>query len=92
MGLLSTIAPLFLMVSSRLDDIYALLQDMMSYLQDSQFAMLYEMRDDLNAISGGNTIGTGSSDLVTIGLLMIVFLGMIFGGLLMKVFWDRLGR
>ena len=27
-----------------------------------------------------------------VGLLIIVFLGAIFGALLMKVFWDRMGR
>lgn len=83
---------MFLIVSSRLDEIYALLQDMFAYLQDQQFAMLYEMRDDLNQMAGSGEIVAGSSDTNTILLMIIVFLGMIFGAQLMKVFWWRIGR
>lgn len=81
------------MVSSRLDDIYALLQQLMGYLTDTQHPLISEIRTTLNGMSGMSLSGDGTAALLEKqnGLLIALMatVGVVSGILLAKAMWGR---
>ena len=84
--------PVFLIVSGRIEDTNELLQQILDYLQENIFPMLYEIRDLVGA-GGGSAASpvVGDSPLMPLLVVLLFGLGFLSGVQLFRVFSSRLG-
>lgn len=80
--------PVFLIVSGRLDDTNDLLQQILTYLQESIFPLLYEIRDAVIGESGSQAPSAAGVLPLIVVLLMAV--GFLCGIQLFRIFAARI--
>lgn len=83
--------PVFLIISGRLEDTNDLLQQILTYLQESIFPLLYEIRDVVTGESGSQApAAAGESPLISLIVVLLMAVGFLCGIQLFRIFAARI--